>query len=140
MKTKIQQVDRGGIPTASISRILLVGQPQNFLRSLTQRKWPSITGPMSLLLFLFGVLLAILASVRAALVRRVRSCKCCKGYGITRCRLCDGKGKVDWRAKFSYSEVCPLCMTKRFVICPDCGGFHHRRLFSHGKNVPQPSA
>ncbi len=89
-------------PVASITRIFLIGQPQ-FLRTLASRKWP--TGPVSLLLFLFAGLLAILASIRGMLRRRVLSCKGCKGFGITRCRLCDGQGKVDWRAKFSYSEV-----------------------------------
>ena len=105
---------------------------------LTVHFTPQVTGPVSLLLFLFGLLLAVLAGIRAALVRRVKSCKCCKGYGIIRCRLCDGQGKVDWRAKFSYSEMCPLCMSKRFVVCPDCGGFHQRRLFTHS-NKPEPA-
>ncbi len=22
-------------------------------------------------------------------------------------------------------------MTRRFVTCPDCGGFHHRKMFIH---------
>lgn len=99
---------------------------------------PSAVGPISLLVFLFGTLLALLAAVRGALVRKVKSCKCCKGFGVVRCRLCDGRGSVDWRAKFSYSEQCPLCVAKRFVVCPDCGGHHHRRLFSHAKTAGSP--
>lgn len=117
-------------PVASISRIFLVGQPQNLFRNLAnQRKWPS--GPVQLLLFVFGLVLAAWAAVRAALIRRVRSCSSCRGYGITRCNLCAGEGKVDWRAKFSYSDSCPLCMSRRFIECPDCGGHYHRPLFSH---------
>mmetsp|Transcript_32579 Transcript_32579/g.71931 ORF Transcript_32579/g.71931 Transcript_32579/m.71931 type:complete len:233 (-) Transcript_32579:738-1436(-) len=125
---------------ASISRVLLISQPSTVFRQLAQRKWPSAMGPISLLLFLFGLVVALLATVRSALVRRVKSCKCCRGFGIIRCRLCNGKGKVDWRAKFSYSDSCPLCMAKRFVVCNECGGYYHRRLFSHGKPVTVPEA
>lgn len=120
---------------ASLSRVLLVSQPSNMFRNLANRKWPSAVGPISLLVFLFGTFLAIMAAVRNALVRKVKSCKSCKGFGVVRCRLCDGTGAVDWRAKFSYSEMCPLCAAKRFVVCPDCGGHYHRRLFSHAKAV-----
>jgi hypothetical protein len=120
-------------PFASLSRVLLVGQPGSMFRSLANRKWPSAVGPISLLVFLFGTVLALFAAVRGVLVRKVKACKCCKGFGVVRCRLCDGRGTVDWRAKFSYSESCPLCATKRFVTCPDCGGHYHRRLFSHAK-------
>ena len=105
---------------ASLSRVLL-NTNSNVFRNLAQRKWPSAVGPISLLIFLFGTLLALFAAVRSALVRRVKACRGCKGFGVVRCRLCEGRGSVDWRAKFSYSEQCPLCMAKRFVVCPDCG-------------------
>nr|BCL66192.1 hypothetical protein [Volvox reticuliferus] len=118
---------------ASLSRVLLVGQPGSMFRTLANRKWPSSLGPISLLLFLFGTLLALIAAVRGILVRKVKACKCCKGFGVVRCRLCNGRGTVDWRAKFSYSETCPLCAARRFVVCPDCGGHYHRRLFNHAK-------
>nr|ADF43164.1 182394m [Chlamydomonas reinhardtii] len=120
---------------ASLSRVLLVGQPGSMFRTLANRKWPSVVGPISLLVFLFGTVLALFAAVRGALVRKVKSCRCCKGFGVVRCRLCDGRGTVDWRAKFSYSETCPLCAAKRFVVCPDCGGHYHRRLFTHVKGA-----
>lgn len=123
----------GAARLASLSRILLVNQPGSMFRNLANRKWPSAFGPISLLVFLFGTVMALLAAVRGALVRRVKTCRCCKGFGVVRCRLCDGRGTVDWRAKFSYSEMCPLCAAKRFVVCPDCGGHYHRRLFSHAK-------
>ena len=78
-----------------------------------------VTGPVSLLLFLFGLVLAILAAVRAALVRRVKNCKGCKGYGIIRCRLCDGQGKV--------SAV--LCVTFRYTELHDTMS-RYRLLFT----------
>nr|BBC28478.1 hypothetical protein, homolog of Volvox carteri MTF1484/MTM0637 [Eudorina sp. NIES-3984]BBC28489.1 hypothetical protein, homolog of Volvox carteri MTF1484/MTM0637 [Eudorina sp. 2006-703-Eu-15] len=118
---------------ASLSRVLLVGQPGSMFRTLANRKWPSSVGPISLLVFLFGTILALIAAVRGALVRKVKACKCCRGFGVVRCRLCNGRGSVDWRAKFSYSETCPLCTARRFVVCPDCGGHYHRRLFNHAK-------
>jgi len=121
-------------PYASLTRMLLIGQPSNFVRNLAGRKW-RVSGPISLLLFLFGLVVAILAGVRTALVRRVKSCKCCRGYGIVRCRLCNGEGAVEWRGKNNHQETCPLCMTKRFVTCPDCGGHYHRRMFSHTKGT-----
>lgn len=118
---------------ATLSRVLLVGQPGTMFRNLANRKWPSAIGPISLLVFLFGTVMALFAAVRGALVRKVKSCKCCKGFGVVRCRLCDGRGTVDWSAKFSYSESCPLCAAKRFVVCPECGGHYHRRLFNHAR-------
>nr|ADI46865.1 MTF1484 [Volvox carteri f. nagariensis] len=119
----------------SLSRVLLVGQPGSMFRTLANRKWPSSVGPISLLVFLFGTVLALIAAIRGALVRKVKACKCCKGFGVVRCRLCNGRGTVDWRAKFSYSETCPLCAARRFVVCPDCGGHYHRRLFNHSKGL-----
>lgn len=125
---------------ASISRGLLsVAQPQNLLRNLAQRKFPAPSGPVSLMLFLLGLVLGVVAAVHRALIHRVKSCRGCKGYGITRCKLCDGSGVVAWRAKLSYSECCPLCMRKRYVVCPDCGGFHHKRMFSHTSVTANPT-
>nr|ADI46932.1 MTM0637 [Volvox carteri f. nagariensis] len=129
----MQSSHGGGARLASLSRVLLVGQPGSMFRTLANRKWPSSVGPISLLVFLFGTLLALVAAVRGVLVRKVKACKCCKGFGVVRCRLCNGRGTVDWRAKFSYSETCPLCAARRFVVCPDCGGHYHRRLFNHAK-------
>jgi len=127
-----------GTPLASISRVLVSASPQNILRSLTQRKAGKIAGPVGLLLLVLGFSLGIVAAVRSALVKRAKACKCCSGYGIVRCNLCNGTGKVGWRAKFSYSEMCPLCMAKRFVECPDCGGYHHKPIFVH-ETIRTPS-
>lgn len=81
---------------ASLTRVLLIGQPSNLVRNLAGRKW-RVAGPVSLLLFLFGLIVGVLAAVRTVLVKRVKSCKCCRGYGIVRCRLCNGEGSVEWR-------------------------------------------
>lgn len=90
-----------------------------------------------MLLFLAALFLSIMGAVRSVLVRRVKACKCCKGYGITRCRLCDGAGTVEWAGKNNHQEVCPLCMAKRFVTCSECGGFHHRKTFIHLPSDPR---
>ena len=98
---------------------------------------PSISGPVAFLIGLAAIFLTFFLALRELVARRVRSCQCCKGFGIMRCALCKGKGSVGWKAKLSYKDACPLCMTKRFVNCPDCGGFTHRHIFSHlgGKGV-----
>lgn len=135
----VQQVGQGA-PFASLSRVLLASQPNNMFRNfVTNKKWPSTAGPLSVLLVLFGTVIAILAALRASLVKRVKNCKCCRGFGVVRCKLCDGKGSVDWRAKFSYSENCPLCLSKRFVDCSDCGGHYHRGMFGHSPLIVMPS-
>jgi hypothetical protein len=83
---------------ASLTRVFLVGPNpvQGLVRGLAgARKWRA-AGPVSVLLFLFGLMAAIVAAVRSVLVKRVKSCKCCRGYGIVRCRLCNGDGAVEW--------------------------------------------
>ncbi len=97
-----QQQQRGGqarpaaAPFASLTRVLLTSQaPSNLVRQLIAGR-SRFAGPVGLLLFLCGLLLAVLSGVRAALVRRVKACQCCRGYGIVRCRLCDGRGSVEW--------------------------------------------
>ncbi len=127
-----------GPPTATLTRILLSGQPQHVLRTLTSRRLPSVSGPVSLLLFLVTLVAATLAALRLAIVNKVKSCKTCRGFGIVRCRLCNGAGRVDWTAKLSHFDCCPLCMNKRFTECNECGGYYHRPLFSHGRWVELP--
>lgn len=119
---------------ASASYTLVSIPTTRFIQQAWQRnriQLPTLSGPVTLLLGLLAVFLAFLLTVRSLIVRKVRACKCCRGYGIKRCALCNGKGSVGWKAKLSYQEPCPLCMTKRFVSCPDCGGYHHRHMFSH---------
>lgn len=133
MEAQARPFALGGVsaPFASISRMLVYAQPQNLLRSLSQRTVPKAAGPVGLLLLVLGFAIGLLAAVRAVLVKRAKSCRDCRGFGITRCTLCNGKGKVGWKAKFSYSEACPLCMAQRFVQCGECGGHHHRPIWVH---------
>uniref|UniRef100_A0A7S3VNT9 Uncharacterized protein n=1 Tax=Dunaliella tertiolecta TaxID=3047 RepID=A0A7S3VNT9_DUNTE len=119
-------------PSASLTRMLLMA-PTPSLRALTNRKW-HLTGPMSFLLFMLGIFLALMAAVRRVLVKRVKACKTCRAFGLIRCRLCDGQGSVLWRGKVNHEETCPLCLTKRYVTCPDCGGHYHRSMFVHRQN------
>lgn len=120
-------------PFASITRMLLVGQPSMMFRSLTNNTRRMPAGPISLLLFVFAVVAAMVASIRHTLARRCKTCNECKGYGVTRCYLCQGSGRVDWRAKFGHFENCPLCMNKRFTVCGGCGGYFNRPIFLHLK-------
>ncbi|KAF5833617.1 hypothetical protein DUNSADRAFT_10033 [Dunaliella salina] len=119
-------------PSASLTRMMLMA-PTPSLRALTNRKL-NLSGPMSFLLFVLGIFLALMAAVRRVLVRRVKACKTCKAFGLIRCRLCDGEGSVLWRGKVNHEETCPLCLTKRYVTCPDCGGHYHRPMFVHRQN------
>ena len=120
---------------ASVSASYTISIPTTrFIQQAWQRnrlQFPTLSGPVTFLLGLLALFLTFLLAIRAMIVKRVKSCKCCRGYGIKRCALCNGQGSVGWKAKLSYQEPCPLCMTKRFVSCPDCGGYHHRHMFSH---------
>jgi hypothetical protein len=84
-------------PYASLTRVFLIGQPSNFMRNLAGRKSWRALGPSAILLFAFACVLGLLTAVRSVLVKRVKSCACCRGYGIVRCRLCNGDGSVEWR-------------------------------------------
>ncbi|GBF97834.1 hypothetical protein Rsub_11184 [Raphidocelis subcapitata] len=128
-----QMVQRRATPAApppppfAALRMLLTGQ-NPALKTLQKKPGG---GPISLLLFALTVIAAAFAALRSAIMRKVRRCKCCRGFGVTRCRLCDGQGRVDWAAKLSHYAACPLCMNRRYVVCTDCGGGFHRPLFGH---------
>lgn len=55
---------------------------------------------------------------------------------------------MNWQAKFGHFEMCPVCMSKRYVVCTECGGHYHKHLFGHSSkesvempsDVPQPAA
>eukprot|EP00775_Hariotina_reticulata_P014416 gene14416-14521_t len=111
--------------------VLLTGNNSTVFRTaLGQRRQP-VSGPLGLLLFLATLIAASFAAIRSALVKRGKSCKTCRGFGLQRCRLCLGSGRVDWAAKLKHFDVCPLCMNKRFIVCAECGGHYHRAMFSH---------
>jgi hypothetical protein len=118
-------------PPMAALRLLLTGQNNTIQKALA--KGPKGGGPISLLLFALTLIAACFAALRNALVRKVRGCKCCRGYGVIRCRLCDGEGRVDWAAKLSHFDACPLCMNRRYVVCSECGGGYQRPLFSHAR-------
>jgi hypothetical protein len=118
-------------PPMAALRLLLTGQNNTIQKALSQG--PKGGGPISLLLFALTLIAACFAALRNALVRKVRGCKCCRGYGVIRCRLCDGEGRVDWAAKLSHFDACPLCMNRRYIVCSDCGGGYQRPLFSHAR-------
>jgi len=118
---------------ATLTRILLTGNNNIMFRNALSNRRPVTAGPLGLLLFLLTLLAGCFAAIRAALVRKVKGCNACRGFGIQRCRLCMGAGRVDWAGKLSHYDVCPLCMNKRYVVCGDCGGHYNRNLFGHLK-------
>lgn len=118
------------MPFAALSRVLLTSSNANMFKTLTQRRQP-VSGPMGVLLFLATLIAASFAAIRGLLLKRGKSCKTCRGFGLQRCRLCLGSGRVDWAAKLKHFDVCPLCMNRRFIVCAECGGHYHRAMFAH---------
>ena len=78
---------------------------------------------------------AVVAAVKSK-VKAVRECNNCQGYGVQRCRLCSGKGTIDWEGKMSHREPCPMCLGRRLHKCTSCGGgiLFSRSLFNHKAN------
>ena len=83
---------------------------------------------------------AAIAAIRARL-RAVRECRQCHGYGVQRCKLCQGRGTIEWEGKMAHREPCPMCLGKRMNACTCCGGspLMARHLFAHkhrtGKDI-----
>lgn len=119
------------LPFAALSRVLLNVNNSGMFRTALNRQRQPVSGPMGLLLFILTVVAASIATIRGALVKKGKSCKSCRGFGLQRCRLCLGSGRVDWAAKLKHFDVCPLCMNKRFIVCSECGGHYHRPMFMH---------
>lgn len=90
-------------------------------------------------LLLGSVLLSLLLALLYALTKRRRhfleeeQCPACRGYGMRRCSVCDGRGTVQWEGKFTHVDPCPLCFGRRVEPCPICGGTKARRIWSHCK-------
>lgn len=78
---------------------------------------------------------AVIAAVRSK-IKSVRECTVCQGYGVQRCRLCSGKGTIDWEGKMAHREPCPMCLGRRLHKCTACGGgiLLSRSLFNHKAN------
>lgn len=119
------------LPFAALSRVLLNANNSSMFRTALNRQRQPVSGPMGLLLFLLTIIAASIATIRGALIKKGKSCKSCRGFGLQRCRLCLGSGRVDWAAKLKHFDVCPLCMNKRFIVCSECGGHYHRPMFMH---------
>ena len=81
------------------------------------------------------VAMAVVAAVRSKL-KAVRECACCQGYGVERCKLCEGRGTIQWEGKMAHREPCPMCLGRRLVKCGACGGglLFSRALFTHKAN------
>lgn len=78
---------------------------------------------------------AAFAAIRSKL-KAVRECTSCQGYGVQRCKLCSGKGTIDWEGKMAHREPCPMCLGRRLIKCTICGGgiLFSRSLFIHKAN------
>lgn len=78
---------------------------------------------------------AVIAAIRSK-IKSVRECTVCQGYGVQRCRLCSGKGTIDWEGKMAHREPCPMCLGRRLHKCTACGGgiLLSRSLFNHKAN------
>lgn len=90
-------------------------------------------------LLLGSVLLSLLLVLLYTLTKRRRhfldevQCPSCRGYGMRRCSVCDGRGTVQWEGKFTHVDPCPLCFGRRVEPCPICGGIRTRKLWAHCK-------
>lgn len=76
---------------------------------------------------------AVLAALKSKM-RAVRECRACHGYGVQRCKLCSGRGTIEWEGKMAHREPCPLCLGRRLNKCTCCGGgapLLTRSLFVH---------
>ncbi|KAI8463210.1 MAG: hypothetical protein J3K34DRAFT_475414 [Monoraphidium minutum] len=127
------------LAAASLSRLLLTSTQNGtpYVRNALSGRRSSTSGPLSLLLFLLTLVAALLAAVRGAAIKKSRACRDCRGFGVCRCSLCGGEGRVAWAAKLSHSAACPLCMNRRFVACGGCGGMFKRPIFAHARQPTQ---
>jgi len=87
------------------------------------------------LLFLITLVAAAAAAALSLVASNTRTCDCCKGFGVCRCPVCKGRGRVAFEGKYIHSaDACPRCLGARAISCPDCGGlFGRRALFSHSR-------
>lgn len=122
-----------GVQTASLTRTI-VGVAGSAGRPLLG----GMSGPVKVLVGMMMTLVALIALVRTWIVNRGKNCSDCRGYGIARCRLCEGRGAISWEGKFQHNYDCPLCFGQRHTRCESCGGGYRRSLFAHlAKSPPQ---
>ena len=43
-------------------------------------------------------------------------------------------GVIGWEGKWNHKEPCPMCLARRYVNCPSCGGLYHRPFFVHSRS------
>lgn len=144
------------VPVASIGRVALYNTRLSSMTSMTSMtptrsslyqqsvnsaSSPSSTAPTAASVLssaaVVGVTVAtaVVTAVRCKL-KAVRECSCCQGYGVERCKLCSGKGTIQWEGKMAHREPCPMCLGRRLVKCSACGGgiMFSRSLFTHKAN------
>lgn len=122
--------------SSAVARLTMTrGMQPSLVRSVVRPgailRRPLTAGPMAFLLLLAALASALLRTVLAKMSSDVRACRCCCGFGIARCKLCEGRGVVGWEGKWSHFEPCPLCLGRRFTRCETCGGMFHKPIFRH---------
>lgn len=135
------------VPVASIGRMAMYNtrltstRSSLYQQSVNSASSSSSTAPTVVSILSSAVVIsatvatAVVATVRCKL-KAVRECSCCQGYGVERCKLCSGKGTIQWEGKMAHREPCPMCLGRRLVKCSACGGglLFSRSLFTHKAN------
>lgn len=124
-------------PTASVTRAVFTMSPASrFARSAGGAGNRSFISPgmSSALVVVVTIGTAVVAAFRNRL-KAVRECQTCQGYGVQRCKLCGGRGTIEWEGKMAHREPCPMCLGRRLNRCSCCGGgpFLRRSLFAHSR-------
>lgn len=131
---------QAALPSASLTRVMYsTVQPARFARNAVASTTSSSggrSGPLSSISSLMIIALAVTTTTAAAVrarLRSVRECQSCRGYGVERCKLCIGKGTIEWEGKMAHKEPCPMCLGRRLNRCSCCGGglFFTRTVFRH---------
>lgn len=130
----------GGLPSAVVRLTVSRGLQPSLLRIITRptaagARRPLTAGPVAIFLIFIALLSAFVRGMVRKVANNVRGCSCCHGFGVQRCRLCEGRGVVGWEGKWEHYEPCPSCLGKRFTRCDSCGGFVQKPIFKHCSTV-----
>ena len=130
----------GGLPSAVVRFTVTRGIQPSLLRIITRptaagARRPLTAGPVAVFLIFLALLSAFVRGMVRKVANNVRGCNCCHGFGVQRCRLCEGRGVVGWEGKWEHFEPCPSCLGKRFTRCDSCGGFVQKPIFKHCSTV-----
>jgi hypothetical protein len=99
-------------PYASVTRSLFYTVKQAFSARGIVRPGP---GPVSFAVLAMSALFILLQAFRRMIkmiLRVLRNCQTCHGFGIERCAMCEGQGMVRWDAKW-----CVLMPNKPPAVC-----------------------